>query len=179
MALKKKTNKKKKPIKLTDKDIILALTSKGRPHDLSKHLVVPNVSWGLGLHECDLVSVTPLGYASEIEIKVSVADTKKDMDKKHNHESEKLKYLYFALPKEIFEKAEPFIPARAGIYTVEAYKWRKELRYRVELVRKPEVNKGHRKLTEDEMNQLRRLAAMRYFSLLRRYVREKRRREDG
>lgn len=177
MATKRKT-KKKTDIKLTEKDIILALTQKGNPHDLSTHLVVPNVSWGLKIHECDLISVTKAGYASEIEIKVSVADTKKDMEKRHNHESDKLKYLYFAMPEYIYDKAKEFVPDRAGIYTVKAYKWRKQMRYRVELKRKPEVNKDHRKLTDVEYSQLQRLAAMRYFSLLRRYVREKRKRDD-
>lgn len=174
MANKKKT---KKPIKLSEKDIILALTQKGNPHDLSSHLVVPNVAWGLGIHECDLLSVTKAGYATEIEIKISVADTKKDMDKKHNHESNKLKYLYFAMPEDIYDKAKEFVPKRAGIYIVKAYMWRKQMRYKVIQKRKPKVNKDHRKLTDEEYVQLQRLAAMRYFSLLRRYVREKRKRD--
>ncbi len=173
MAVKKKT-KKKKPIKLSEKDIILAMTDKGKPCALGSHLVVPNVSWGFKIHECDLLSVTNSRYATEVEIKISVADTKKDKEKTHGHKSDKVKYLYFAMPKEIYDKAKEFVPKRAGIYTVEAYYWRKQLRYRVVCERKAEVNKTHRKLTEDEMDQLRRLATMRYFSLLRRYVREKR-----
>jgi len=178
MAIVKK-KKKKKPIKLSDKDIVLAMTDKGRPCALSSHLVVSNVSWGFKIHECDMISVTNSGYATEIEIKISVADTKKDMTKAHGHKSDKIKYLYFAMPKEIYEKAKEFVPKQAGIYTVEAYYWRKQLRYRVVCERKAEVNQGHRKLTDDEIDQLRRLAAMRYFSMLKRYVREKRRRDEG
>ncbi len=173
-----KKKAKKKPIKLSEKDIILALTQKRNPCDLGSHLVVPNVSWGLKIHECDLLSVTKAKYATEIEIKISVADTKKDKDKKHNHKSDKIKNLYFAMPLQIYEKALPFVPKRAGIYTVEAYMWRKQMRYRVVEQRKPTTNKTHRKLTDDEYKQLERLAAMRYFSLLRRYVREKRRRDE-
>ena len=169
-----KKKKNSKPIKLTDKDIILALTDRRKPFALGTHLVVPNVSWGFRIHECDLISVTNAGYATEIEIKISVADTKKDREKKHGHKSEKIKYLYFAMPLSIYEKAKEYVPKQAGIYTVEAYNYGKSLRYRVEEKRKPTVNKDHRKLTEDEIGQLRRLAAMRYFSLLRRYVREKR-----
>ena len=170
-----KKKSKKKPIKLSDKDIILAMTDKGKPCNLGSHLVIPNVSWGFGIHECDLISVTNAGYATEIEIKVSVADTKKDKEKSHQHKSEKIKYLYFAMPKSIFDKAKEFVPSRAGIYTVEGYYYRKQLRYRVVCERKAEVNPDHRKLSSDEMDQLRRLMAMRYYTLLRKQVRESRR----
>ena len=174
MATVKKKKKKAKPIKVTEKDIILALTDRGKPFALRTHLVVPNVSWGFKIHECDLLSVTNSGYATEIEIKVSVADTKKDLEKTHGHKSDKVKYLYFAMPLSIYDKAKEFVPERAGIYTIEAYNYGKTLKYRVKEKRKPTINKDHRKITEDEIVQLRRLAAMRYFSLLKRYVREKR-----
>jgi len=134
--------------------------------------VVSNVSWGFKIHECDMISVTDAGYATEIEIKISVADTKKDAIKRHSHKSDKIKYLYFAMPKYIYDGAKDYVPAHAGIYTVEAYRWCKQIRYRVKCERDAQLNKDHRKLTLDEIDQLRRLAAMRYFSLLKRYVRE-------
>ena len=80
MAKKKKN--KADLIKLSSDDIILAMTEHRAPCNLSSHLVVPNVSAGLHIHECDLISVTKGGYATEIEIKVSVSDTKKDLSKK-------------------------------------------------------------------------------------------------
>ena len=46
------------------------------------NLIVPNISWGLGLHECDLLVLTSSGYATEIEIKVSKADLKVVVDAK-------------------------------------------------------------------------------------------------
>ena len=49
------------------------------------NIVVPNVSWGMFSHECDLIRLTPSGYCSEIEIKVSLADLKKDQEKRHNN----------------------------------------------------------------------------------------------
>ena len=174
------TVKKKpvKPIKLTDKDIILAMTDKGNPCALGSHLVVSNVSWGFKIHECDMISVTDSGYATEIEIKISVADTKKDMTKRHAHKSDKIKYLYFAMPKYIYDKAKEFVPENAGIYTIEAYYWGKQFRYRVNCERDAQLNPNHRKLTLDEIDQLRRLAAMRYFSLLKRYVSDKRKQSN-
>jgi len=168
---------KKSSIKLTEKDIILAMTNKGAPCDLKNHLVVPNVSTGLAIHECDLLSVTNARYATEIEIKISVADTKKDKLKKHQHKSNKIKYLYFAMPLDILDKARQYIPEHAGIYSVKSYYWRKQLRYKVIKERPAKVNPNHRKLTVKEYAQLQRLAAMRYFTILRRYVREKRKKD--
>jgi len=130
MVIKEQRNKtQKKPIKLTTNDIILAMTDKRKPCNLSSHLVVSNLSWGFKIHECDMISVTNAGYATEIEIKVSVADTKKDLEKRHGHKSDKIKYLYFAMPLEIYEKTKDYVPKQAGIYTVEAYKWKSQLRY--------------------------------------------------
>ena len=166
--------KRKSDIKLSEKDIILAMTNKGAPCDLGSHLVVPNVSSGLAIHECDLLSVTNARYATEIEIKISVADTKKDKLKKHQHKSNKIKYLYFAMPHYILDKAREYVPEHAGIYSIKPYYWRKQLLYKVVKERPAKVNPNHRKLTEKEYSQLQRLVAMRYFSLLRRYVREKR-----
>ena len=56
------------------------------------NLIVPNISWGAFIwHECDLFIVSKAGYCTEIEIKISKSDLKKDFEKKHNHESDKIK----------------------------------------------------------------------------------------
>lgn len=81
------------------------------------NLIVPNVSWGLEIHECDLLVLTPAGYAYEIEIKISRADIIKDKEKSHGHDSEKIKYLYFAIPEKLLSCVE-YIPERAGILSV-------------------------------------------------------------
>ena len=56
-----------------------------RYYDYRSHIIVPNVSWGWDIHECDLIVVRPSGYAIEIEIKRSRADIKADGDKRHGH----------------------------------------------------------------------------------------------
>lgn len=89
------------------------------------NLIVPNVSWGMFSHECDLVRLTPAGYCSEIEIKISLSDLKKDKEKRHQHMdggaygygANKIKYLYFAIP-EYLEKHIEHIPERSGILIV-------------------------------------------------------------
>lgn len=36
-----------------------------------QNIIVPNVSWGAGLHECDLLVISKYNWATEIEIKIS------------------------------------------------------------------------------------------------------------
>ena len=55
---------------------------------------MPNISWGLGVHEIDLFVVRPSGYAIEVEIKVSLSDFKADFNKKHTHSSPKIREFY-------------------------------------------------------------------------------------
>jgi len=82
-----------------------------------QNLIVPNVSWGFCIHECDLLIVTKAGYLYEVEIKVSRGDLKNDMKKQHNHYDSRIKNLYFAIPKKL-EKDIEFIPKEAGIMLV-------------------------------------------------------------
>jgi len=86
------------------------------------NLIVPNVSWGLFLHECDLLVCTKAGYLHEIEIKISLSDLKADKKKAHQHLSKKIKCLYFAIPENLEPHIE-HIPERAGILLVRD-KWR-------------------------------------------------------
>ena len=89
------------------------------------NLIVPNISWGLYLHECDLLVITKAGYAYEVEIKVSLSDLKADAHKGHNHNSKKIKKLYFAIPEKLLVGIE-HIPSRAGIIIIKSepdYLW--------------------------------------------------------
>jgi hypothetical protein len=81
--------------------------------------IVPNVSWGLGLrHECDMLALSSDGYFTEIEIKISVADAKKDLEKWHGHKSNVISRLVYAFPIELKDKIIPYIPEHAGMITV-------------------------------------------------------------
>lgn len=131
--------------------------------DMRRNMIVPNVSYGLGIHEVDLLVVTPAGYASEIEIKISISDLRADLLKPHQHKSKKIKYLYFALPLELKEKAIPIIPEHAGIIFVEPY----GDSYYASIFRPAKLNKGHRVLTSDELIHLGQLATMRIWTLKR------------
>jgi hypothetical protein len=128
-----------------------------------KNCIVPNVSWGMGLHECDLLIVSSAGYATEIEIKVSASDLKKDATKSHQHLSTKIKCLFFAVPEKLLKYTD-LIPERAGIICVRE---RKEVpgMYYQEIIRPAQANKQARAFTQAEMLRLYRLGALRIWDL--------------
>lgn len=120
-------------------------------------VIVPNVSWGLGVHECDLLILSRAGYAYEVEIKTSRADLRADKRKRHRHNSVKLKWLWFALPAEL-EASIEVVPERAGVLIVDP-------NGRVRELRKPTGNPRARKLSNAEQLQLVRLATLRMWDL--------------
>lgn len=131
------------------------------------NLIVPNVSWGLGIHEVDMLILSSSNYASEIEIKISLADLKADLKKPHGHHSNKIKKLYFAIPKELEEKALEFIPERAGLFVINDSYTRngRQVKPYVVLSKAPKSNPTARKLNDKEIKKLYELAAMRIWSL--------------
>lgn len=134
------------------------------------HHVVPNVSYGMFSHECDLLILTSAGYAWEVEIKTSLSDLKADRKKSHNHNNKRISRLYFAIP----EKLRPhvsLIPDRAGVIVVNP-DWAYD---QCELIRTPERVNNYRFKT-DEIISLLRLSTMRIWGLKRtieRYKKEK------
>jgi hypothetical protein len=131
--------------------------------DFRKNIIVPNVSWGFGIHECDILSISKSGYATEVEIKVSKSDLKKDKDKRHKHYDvrERIKYLYFALPKEL-ENCLEYVPERAGVIIVH----KKENGYlQCEKIRDAQLNKDCRKLDDAEILMITRLGTIRLYGL--------------
>lgn len=81
--------------------------------------IVPNVSWGLGLnHECDMLVLDKQDRFTEIEIKVTLADLKKDFIKEHKHYSKYITRLIYAFPEELLEKGLELIPKECGIIVI-------------------------------------------------------------
>lgn len=127
-----------------------------------QNLIVPNISWGLGIHECDLLCCTKAGYCTEVEIKRSVEDLKADRIKSHGHKSKKIKYLYFAVPSYLVQHIE-HIPLRAGILVITSKR-------KVVCIAKPELNKDCRPLSEKEQYEMARLGALRIWDLKSRCI---------
>lgn len=65
-------------------------------------IVVPNVL--LGSYEADFITITKSDYLIEVEIKISISDFRADFKKKHYHDCPEVNALYYALPKELYEK---------------------------------------------------------------------------
>lgn len=146
-----------KTVKLKSLDIELAVASYLNPR---QNLIVPNVHWGLFMHECDLLVVTKAGYCWEVEIKISKADLVRDKDKKHNHFDHRIKDLYFAMPDYLAEFADDHVPPRAGIILVDQ---RKICR----TVRRPKSSNSPYKFSTLEKYQVARLGALRIWGLKR------------
>jgi len=130
------------------------------------NLIVPNVYWGMGLnHEADLLILSKAGYATEVEIKVSRADLKRDADKAHGHEGAIIKALWFAVPMVLTDFALAHIPEESGLLMV----WERPRRGASGFVsgaspkRFPKPRPGSRKFNVSEREQLARLAALRYW----------------
>jgi len=128
------------------------------------NLIVPNVFWGLGFnYELDLMIVTPLRYAYEVEIKISISDLKAEKFKRlTTHHDPRIKRFYFAIPEDLREKALPLIDKDVGILTV----------YRdshddlvCDVWRKPKANPNAKKVNDAEIDNLYKLCAMRVWNL--------------
>lgn len=147
---------------MTEPEIQHELTQPGRIFDYRRFLVVPNASYGVGLHECDLLALTASGYAHEIEIKVSVSDLKRDGEKRHHHESRRIKCLWFAAPACMRQAMLEHVPERAGIILVhdQSEGWSRLL----EIVRKPQRRADARAFTAEERYDLARLGTIRYWT---------------
>jgi hypothetical protein len=83
----------------------------GRPNtpfsQRRNYLVIPNVSWGFLNYEADMLVVTKSRYCTEIEVKISMADWKKDFEKrKHKRglRDDRIKYQYYAAPTKLAER---------------------------------------------------------------------------
>lgn len=135
--------------------------------DYRRNLVIPNVSWGFNIHECDLLVLTGSNYLYEVEIKVSKSDLVKDGKKRHGHidRRNRIRKLYFAIPSKLARYIE-YIPMRAGIIVVTT-------KGRCYLIKKPLINKDAVKITADDRYTLARLGALRIWKLKRKLLKLK------
>jgi hypothetical protein len=146
--------KKSRAINMTSQHIEIAVA---KHFCYRRQLIVPNVSWGMGLrYEADVVVLRPSDWGIEVEIKISGADIKADLKKKHQHDSNLFKELWFAVPTEL--NNHYCIPSHAGILSIDN-------RQRVTVIRKPVANKNARKWTPKQRMKLLHLASMRTWAL--------------
>jgi len=134
---------------------------------IRSNIIIPNISWGMNIHECDLLILTSSNYAYEVEIKVSKSDLKKDTEKNHKHNSDKIKRLYFAVPEKLIN--EESIPDHAGILSINESKYGALI---AKLYRKPKERKVS-PWSYMERYALLRLGCMRIWGLKAKIKREK------
>ena len=91
--------------RFTVEDIMLLLRESGRWNKRSDTML-PNLSWGLLNHEADFTVINKSGYLTEIEIKRSFEDLKKDFKKDVFHDDDRVSGFWYCLPISIKEKAE-------------------------------------------------------------------------
>lgn len=119
------------------------------------YLVIPNVSWGFLYYEADMLLVSKARYCTEIEVKISLQDWKKDFDKrKHNRRDERIKYQYYACPMKLAKRFEELnLPEGWGVIGVDDSEGIKIL--------KEAVARDAKKVTDQELLTLARLVCFR------------------
>lgn len=124
---------------------------------IRRNIIVPNVSWGFLTHEVDLLVVTGSGWAWEVEIEVSRQDLIRDQKKRHQHISQSIKRLWFAIPERLLRYSQD-VPAKAGILVVRedgvVAEWRTG-----------QANAYAHKLTGEDRLKILRLGVMRIWAL--------------
>ena len=140
-----------------------------RKFDIRQNIIVPNISWGLRIHECDLFIVNNNGYAIEIEIKRSKADLKNDFKKIHNHKDyyNRIKHFYYAIPYQLYESCKDLFPENAGIICIFKNSYG---RIYCKIMKRAKVNKTCRKLTNEEILHVAKLGTMRIWSLKQKLI---------
>ena len=125
-----------------------------------QNIIVPNVFWGAGLlYEADMIVVRPSGFAVEVEIKITRADVIADKKKKHQHDSNMFKQLWFAVPEKLKDCVD--IPERAGIIAAFPH----EDKWFCRVIRQAAINKDAVKLDADKIKKLLHLGCMRVWAL--------------
>jgi len=145
---------------MTSKQIELAVAQYfGAKGMQNRNIIVPNFKGFWNDYEMDMFIATPARYCYEVEIKTTVADLKADFKKRHFHDSDKIKYFYYAIPDEIYYST--YIPGmfeKAGLFSIKNGK--------ACLMVKPEPLNNY-KLAETEYLHLGRLLTHRLWKLKR------------
>jgi hypothetical protein len=129
----------------------------------TKGILVRSLAGMVVNHEADILLVSKNLYLTEIEIKISISDLRKEANKKHNHIDPKIKRLYFLVPTTILGNAIKLIPKDYGI--LEAYRTVRDT-ISIREVREPKVNKEAIKISQDELINIYRLQSLRYWETL-------------
>lgn len=152
-------------VKLKCGDIEIAVAKYFNPR---VHLIVPNISWGMNLHECDLLIMNGRNYGVEVEIKISKADLRADCKKPHGHNSNRIRRLFFAIPEYLYtDEIVSMIPERAGILVITPAEnmGTYYTRPRCCVKRNAKINKSAKPFSDSERINMGRLGMLRYWDI--------------
>ena len=134
--------------------------------DYRQNVIIPNVSWGMGLgYEADIIVISKSRYCTEVELKISRADLKRDRNKRKwklntprwsEERYDIIRRQFFCIPEVLCDAIE-FIPPQCGII------WVSEIG-RVHLERAAKTKEA-RPLTDKEYLHALHLASMRTWTL--------------
>lgn len=129
-------------------------------------LVVPNVSYGFLPWESDVLVINKDDSLSEVEIKISVADFRRDSKKQkwHSHGMQQefkrlITRFYYAMPIEIYERVKDEVPDFAGVIVVRDNRFNP-----TQTVKRATSNRSCQKLSVEDQLKLARLMCFRYWS---------------
>lgn len=138
-----------------------------------QNLIVPNVSWGLGLsYEADLLVVRPSGFIEEIEIKISITDLKQDAKKNKwttpwgQKDFNKMKKFWYCITEDMAKKIDIIyenIPEFAGLLVAEYDENRHN--FYISKKREAKTNKLAKKISDKSRLKLAELGCMRIWTL--------------
>lgn len=150
--------------KLNTQEVEYAVANHMNPR---MNIIVPNIYWGMGLsYEADLWCMSPSGYITEIEIKISKQDIKAEQKKSiYAHKSKYVKRFYYAIPEYLAECE--YLPVNCGLITVTTY-------LKCKIIRSARINKDAKKLTEEKKLKFLHLGCMRIWGLKESLIRKRR-----
>lgn len=160
---------------MKSKDILIALTRTGGPFSRRTHIVVPRVYWGWGLHhEADLISISRSGICTEIEIKVSAQDLRKDQDKRKwkRKPDSRIQRFYYAVPEKLKDLALEIAGLDKGVIVVRPGNQATASLPVASVIKNAKTMPG-RKPYAEEVHALARLGVMRYWDLFLKEPNEK------
>jgi hypothetical protein len=131
---------------------------------IRRNIIAPNISWGLNIHECDMLIIRESGYAVEVEIKRSKQDLKNDFLKRHQHSTNKTKEFYYAIPDEYYDDWKHLIFNSTQVCGIITYRYTSGLIVAQIKDRAP-TKKNCRKLSQVEMLKAAKLGCMRIWDL--------------
>jgi hypothetical protein len=166
-----------KPAKEWRKPTARAIASelvRGRgPFNYRRFVAVENVSWGLSAWEADLLVCSASGYLYEVEIKISIADLKRDRNKRRwrygdpnqdrSYGLPRIRGMWFAMTPEVWAHKDAIsaVPEKCGVIVVDINA--EQLWERCHVARACKRLPAD-KLTTAQQFQLARLVVMRYWS---------------